>query len=177
MTTARVLAATTMAAAFAAVLATSSACGLDECTPDDFELGDATRLPLRTLPGLTYTGACKHPRLAILSSEEELRAFYEELRVAPSHDGGTDTAEIKFPAVDFTRERVLVSESDSGESMGWAVARNDTAFVGLLRCRGTSEPTCVVRVATVSSLATSVESRKCEPVACGNFRQSPAARH
>ena len=172
MRTTRVLLAMGGPVAIAGAMASSSACEHDICSPDDFGI-EEPQLLLRALPGIDYAGECKRPRLALISSEEDLRALYDELKL---FDPRVSAAEV--PTVDFTRERVLLTESDSGEGIQWAVARNQAAIVGLARCLlPANEPRCVVQVRTVPALVSSVESRTCDPVRCSPLRQKAAPRH
>ncbi len=142
-----------------AALAFGPACtGTSPCTPEEHGLEGATRLALRVLPGHEATGAaCAADRVALIASEAELRTFYEGLGLAPADQ----------PTVDFSRERVLISESSKNEGINWAVLRGQTGVGGLLGCTVPSPSTCVTQVRAVSSLITKVESRTCDPVHCG----------
>lgn len=137
--------------------------GTSPCTPEEHDLEGATRLALRVLPGRESSSACAEARVALIASEAELRTFYEGLGVAPADQ----------PTVDFSRERVIVSESSKNEAINWAVVRGETGVVGLLGCTLPSRSTCVTQVRAVSSLITKVESRTCDPVHCGQ----PALRN
>lgn len=153
-----------------AALAFGPACtGTSPCTPEEHGLEGATRLALRVLPGRDGTGsACVADRVALIASEAELRTLYEGLGVAPAD----------VPAVDFSRERVIVSESSKNEGINWAVVRGETGVVGLLGCTVPSSSTCVTQVRAVSSLITKVDSRTCDPVHCGQPTiQNPSGRN
>lgn len=137
-------------------------CEPSACTPDDQGFGDAQRLAIRPLDKRSSSVACASPRVEVLASEEELRRLFDLL--GPNTDGGAGP-----PAVDFARERVIVRESPSGESMSWAVAEGETATVGVLACVRPPQtpPSCLVEIIAVPSIVTRVDAKRCTAVACG----------
>lgn len=157
----------------AAMTAAPGGCGQTPCTPEEHGLAGATRLTLRQLPGRAATPdvPCTRPRIEVVSSDEELRRLYDELA---SPDGGAPASgAVEYPAVDFTRERVIVREGPSTQGISWAVAQGETGFIGLLSCGGVQNTGCVVNVVAVPALITRAESRTCDPVGCGNPMPAP----
>jgi hypothetical protein len=151
-----------------AVLGSGGGCGATPCTPEEQGLGSATPLTIRQLPGRpTTSGACAHPRLEVISSQEELQRLYEELGVVASESSDAGDSSL----VDFTRERVIVREGISGEGISWAVQRGETGYVGLLACGDATRSSCIVNVVAVPALITRVESRTCDAVACGAWQR------
>lgn len=133
------------------------------CDPETFGLPN-TRAATRELTGLPASaGACARPRLEVIQSSEELRRFHEGL--AAANDAGTAS---EPPAVDFSRERVLVREGRGEVGINWIVTQGDVATVGLRGCKTVSPETCIVTVTAVSALVTKAEAKECEAVACGN---------
>jgi len=160
-----------------AIVGVGPACGTTACTPDEHDLGEAPSLTLRALPGrTTYDGPCATSRTMVISSEAELRAYYESLGVVAQADGAPPPLPaIEYPTVDFSQERVVVSESSMGEGMVWAVRQQDSVVVGLLGCGASAAAptTCVIQLAAVPALVTKAESRKCGAVGCGQPQAAP----
>ncbi|MBX3216956.1 MAG: hypothetical protein KF850_33295 [Labilithrix sp.] len=159
----------------AAVVRAAVGCGPSPCTPEEFDLGGATRVTPRDLPGLAATSAaCKNPRVDVVSSDDELRRLYDDMTVEAEAavDAGESVSPppTDLPVVDFTRERVIVREGPAHEGISWVVAQRETAVLGLLSCMGLAIPSCVVNVIAVPAQVSSVETRKCDAVACGGLQ-------
>jgi hypothetical protein len=150
------------------------ACGsTPTCEPSDFGLASATRLAPRQLASSEATDQpCTNPRLAVISSEADLRKLYAEIHVAPATDGGAPDSGAADPStIDFSREHVFVREGPADEGVSWAVAQGDGAVVGLLSCAltGRRAPSCITTVMTVPAAVAHVESRTCDPVPCASI--------
>ena len=158
-----------LAAAPLALLSVTAACEPGACTPEEQGLDDTVRLAPRELPGrAAKAGACTAVRLEVITSDSELHRLYGELGIGGGEGSGD------YPNVDFSRERVIVREGAAGETIAWAVARGDTAVLGLASCAGQRPPpSCVVNVIAVAAPITRVETRTCEPVGCAPPRPAP----
>ena len=156
----------------AASLSVGGACtSSNACSPDDHGLGDAKVLAVRPLPGRPSTpGACARPRVQLIASEGELRAFYDELGGVPMEDGGLpDGGAGELPSVDFSKERIIVREGPGDEGAAWVVSQNNSAILGVFSCFTTVQksPSCAVSVIAVPQVVDRAESRMCDPVRCG----------
>lgn len=150
----------------------SGACGPSPCTPEEFDLGGAPRVTPRDLAGRAPVfDACTDARVEVVRTEADLRRLYEQL-ASRDADGGTPAA-VDLPAVDFSRESVIVREGPANEGISWVVAQGETAVLGLLSCMGPITPSCVVNVIAVPVAVSSAEARKCDAVACGGLQAPP----
>jgi hypothetical protein len=153
----------------AVVVRLSSACGPSSCDPEEFDLEDAKVLVARALPGETLEAGCFKPGVRVIASEVELQQLYQDVGLLVVADGGpSKLSSGDYPVVDFSHERVVVSEATAGEGIQWAVAQGDTAVVGLAGCRTSrASSLCTVTLGAVDALVTRVESRTCNNVLCG----------
>ncbi|HVH43265.1 MAG TPA: hypothetical protein VM925_13010, partial [Labilithrix sp.] len=111
-----------LVASFPASLLVASCGGPTACTPENHDLGAAPQLTPRKLPGgPVTTTACNSPRLEVIGSEADLRRLYDG--IGGGAEGGVGAGTDAYPAVDFSRERVIVREGVSGEGISWVVAR------------------------------------------------------
>jgi hypothetical protein len=138
------------------------------CTPDNSGHGGERALVRRELPGLADKPNC-NPHVAAITTADDLRRAYEAAGIPVSDpDGGASApGAMAFPAVDFTKESVIIREAVDTQSVSWMVVGGSTVTVGTQGCVGAGSGACVFQVIAVDTLATKAEGYSCQDLKCG----------
>jgi len=107
--------------------------------------------------------SCAKARLQLVETQPGLDAVWEEVMAAEA-DSGISTA---APAVDFTRQRVVVRVGPSAEGISWAAINGANVVLGFLACSGAADDgTCSIDIELIDAAVSAVESRSCDTVNC-----------
>ena len=138
------------------------------CTPDSTGHGGQRALARRALPGSLDKANC-NPHVEAITSADDLRRAYEAAGIAITDpDGGASApGAMALPAVDFTKESVIIREATDAQAVSWMVVSGSTVTVGTQGCLGADTGACVFQAIAVDALATKVEGFACADVSCG----------
>jgi hypothetical protein len=141
------------------------------CTPDNTGHGGQRTLTRRDLPGVADKPTC-NPHVEAIATADDLRRAYEAegLPVADPDGGASAPGAIALPAVDFTRESVILREATDAQPIVWMVVTGSTATVGTQGCVGAGTGACVVQLIAVDALLTKADGYSCEDLRCGGGR-------
>jgi hypothetical protein len=150
------------------------ACAPDQsvCTPDNTGHGGQRALVRRDLPGLADKANC-NPHVEAITSADDLRRVYEAagIPIADPDGGASAPGAMALPAVDFTKESVIIREATDTQSLSWMVVSGGTVTVGTQGCVGVGTGACVFQVLAVDALVTRADGYACEDVKCGGVGQ------
>lgn len=140
------------------------------CTADNSGHGGAGSRALvrRDLPGLADKGNC-NPHVEAITSAADLQRAYEAagISIADPDGGASAPGAMALPAVDFTKESVIIREAVDTQAVAWMVVSGTTATVGTQGCNGIGTSACVFQVFAVDALVTKADGYACEDVNCG----------
>ena len=146
------------------------ACAPDQtvCTADSSGHGGERALVRRDLPGLADKPGC-NPHLVAITSADDLRRAYEAAGIAITDpDGGAAApGAMALPAVDFTKESVIIREALDDQSVSWMVVSGTTATVGTQGCTAAGTGVCVFQAIAVDALVTKADGYSCKNINCG----------
>lgn len=146
------------------------ACAPDQsvCTADNSGHGGQRAVVRRDLPGLADKGNC-NPHVEAITSADDLRRAYEAagLPVEDPDGGASAPGAMALPAVDFTKESVIIREASDTQSVSWMVVSGSTVTVGTQGCVGAGGGACVFQAFAVDALVTKADGYACEDVKCG----------
>lgn len=171
-----------VALSFAAVPASSFvACAPEQtvCTADNSGHGGERPLVRRDLPGIADKPTC-NPHVQAIGSVDDLRRAYEAegLPIADPDGGASAPGAIALPAVDFTKESVIVREATDAQPVAWMAVTGSNATIGTQGCVGAGTGACIVQFFAVDALLTKADGFSCEDVKCGGGGlRSPSGGH
>ena len=156
------------------------ACAPDQqvCTADNTGHGGQRALVRRDLPGLADKPAC-NPHVVAVTNADDLRRAYEQAGIPISDaDAGADAGApapnaIALPAVDFTKESVIIREATDAQGIAWMAVSGTTATVGTQGCKLTGTGACLFQVIAVDAVLTEADGYSCEDINCGGARINP----
>lgn len=137
-------------------LAHTAGCGYPDkelCAPQSSGFGDAQTIPQRIVLEGDRVGAC-NPRIEVIRSDEQLRAAFATLQSSDP------------PAIDWTKESVVLREATLERGVRWLVNRGDDVTVGLQGCLIADTTGCHVVMFQVPIVAARVESHECKAIDC-----------
>jgi hypothetical protein len=122
----------------------------------------------RDLPGLADKANC-NPHVEAITSADDLRRAYEAAGIPLTDpDGGASApGAMALPAVDFTKESVIIREALDTQSVSWMVVSGSTVTLGTQGCLGAGSGACVFQAIAIDALATKAEGYACKDVSCG----------
>jgi hypothetical protein len=146
------------------------------CTADNTGHGGQRALVRRDLAGLTDKPACNAHVVAITSADD-LRRAYEEagIPIADADAGVSAPNAIALPAVDFTKESVIIREATDAQGISWMVVSGTTATVGTQGCKASGTGACAFQVIAVDAVLTEANGYSCEDINCGGASVNPVA--
>jgi hypothetical protein len=138
------------------------------CTADSTGHGGQRALVRRDLPGLADKPNC-NPHVEAITSADDLRRAYEAAGIPITDpDGGASApGAMALPAVDFTKESVIIREATDAQGLSWMVVSGSTATLGTQGCLAAGTGVCVFHVIAVDALVTKADGYACENINCG----------
>ena len=154
------------------------ACAPDQkvCTADSSGHGGERALVQRALPGLMDKPTC-NPHVVAITNADDLRRAYDQAGIPiTDRDGGMAAPNaMALPAVDFTKESVIIREATDAQGISWMSVSGTTATVGTQGCIATGGETCVFQVIAVDAVLTTANTYSCEDINCGGAHVPPGA--
>ena len=140
------------------------------CTPESSGHGGERTLVRRDLQGVADKPMCNPHVEAIVTADDLRRAYEASGQPISDPDGGASApGAIGLPAVDFTKESVILREATDAQGVAWMVVTGTTATVGTQGCVGAGSGACVVQVVAVDALLTKADGYSCENIRCGGI--------
>jgi hypothetical protein len=154
------------------------ACAPDQkvCTADNSGHGGERALVRRDLPGLDAKSTC-NPHIVAVTNADDLRRAYEDAGIPIADpDAGTPPAgATALPAVDFTKESVIIREATDAQGIAWMTVSGTTATVGTQGCKAQGTGACKLQVIAVDAVLTEADGYSCEDINCGGTSINPGA--
>jgi len=146
------------------------------CTADNSGHGGQRALARRDLPGLTDKPSC-NPHVAAVTNADALRQAYEQAGIPITDADAAAPAPapnaMALPAVDFTKESVIIREATDAQGIAWMVVSGTTATVGTQGCKATGTGACTFQVIAVDAILTEADGYSCEDINCGGANINP----
>lgn len=140
------------------------ACGRDQppCTPESEGFADAAPLTRTIVLEVDRTQGTCRPRVEVYRAPEDLKRLYDELELGDP------------PAVDFTKEVVVVREGTGERGIRWLVLRADVVTVGTQGCNGDPPSRCLVEIFRIENRAAiRGNEQACAAITCTAVSSDP----